>query len=85
MPLCSQQNNQQSGETACRTRENIASYSSDGDLIFKINTEFQKLDTTEASYIVNKWATELNRESFKENKKNDPNYLWEVFCSVMHV
>lgn len=69
MPLCSQQNNQQSGETACRIGENIASYLSNGDLIFKINTEFQKLDTTEASYIVNKWATELNRESFKNKIK----------------
>jgi hypothetical protein len=66
MLLSSQQNHQQSGETAYRTGENIASYSSNREFIFRINTEFQNLSTKEASYLVNKWATELNRKFLKK-------------------
>lgn len=67
-PLCSQQNNQQREETASRTRENIASYSSIIELVFRVCTEFQKLNTKEASHSFNELAIELNRQSLKKKK-----------------
>lgn len=44
----------------------MASYSSNREVVFRIYTEFQKLNPKEASHPLDKWATELNRQFSKK-------------------